>query len=113
VTVTKSNKTYTDTQAFTVTIYAAAPSVTAPPTTTRQDSRSDGAITPIGATATGGSGSFTWSATGLPAGITISTAGVISGTPTTNTTGTTVTVKATDTVTGASDTQTFTWKVTS
>ena len=33
--------------------------------------------------ATGGTGSYTWSATGLPAGLTISTGGVISGTPTT------------------------------
>ncbi len=34
-------------------------------------------------TATGGNGTNTWSATGLPAGLTLSTAGVISGTPAT------------------------------
>lgn len=32
--------------------------------------------------ASGGTGSYTWSATGLPAGLTISSGGVISGTPT-------------------------------
>lgn len=35
-------------------------------------------------TATGGNGTYTWTATGLPAGLSISTAGVISGTPTTD-----------------------------
>ena len=34
--------------------------------------------------ATGGSGNFSWSATGLPAGVTLSPAGVLSGTPTAN-----------------------------
>jgi uncharacterized protein (TIGR03437 family) len=37
--------------------------------------------TQVTMTATGGSGNYTWSATGLPANLTISTAGVISGTP--------------------------------
>lgn len=39
------------------------------------------AMTPYTCTASGGTGNYTWSASGLPAGITISTAGVISGTP--------------------------------
>lgn len=38
---------------------------------------------PVTLTANGGSGNFNWSATGLPGGVTISTAGIISGTPTT------------------------------
>ncbi len=41
------------------------------------------AITPVTMTATGGTGSgYTFSATGLPSGLTMSTAGTISGTPT-------------------------------
>jgi len=35
-------------------------------------------------TATGGTGNYTWSATGLPAGLNIVSGGVIQGTPTTN-----------------------------
>ncbi len=37
---------------------------------------------PVTFTAAGGSGTYTWSATGLPKGLAISTAGVLSGTPT-------------------------------
>jgi hypothetical protein len=55
--------------------------------------------------------SLTYSATGLPAGLSInSSSGVISGTPTTTGTAS-VTVKAADT-TGASGTTSFTWTVT-
>jgi large repetitive protein len=36
--------------------------------------------------AVGGSGTFSWSATGLPAGVTMSSGGVLSGSPTTNST---------------------------
>ena len=36
---------------------------------------------PVTFTAMGGSGSYTWSATGLPVGLTISTAGILGGTP--------------------------------
>ncbi len=52
---------------------------------------------------------LTYSATGLPAGLSISTSGLISGTPTTTGTST-VTVKATDS-TSASGTTSFTWTV--
>jgi beta-glucosidase len=52
---------------------------------------------------------LTYTATGLPAGLSISTAGVISGTPTTNGT-TTVTVTAKD-GNGAYATQSFVWTV--
>ncbi len=54
---------------------------------------------------------LTYSATGLPAGLSISTAGLISGTPTTAATST-VTVSVRDT-TGASGSATFTWTIAS
>ncbi len=56
-------------------------------------------------TATGGSGSYTWSApSGTPAGLTLSAAGVLSGTPTTPSSPTSpysIIVQVTDTVSGA------------
>jgi hypothetical protein len=54
---------------------------------------------------------LTYSATGLPAGLSISSSGLISGTPTTAATSS-VTVKATDT-TGASGSASFTWTISS
>jgi Beta-1,3-glucanase/Putative Ig domain/F5/8 type C domain len=54
---------------------------------------------------------LTYTASGLPAGLSISSGGLISGTPTTASTST-VTVTATDT-TGASGSATFTWTVNS
>lgn len=60
--------------------------------------------------ASGGTAPYTWSASGLPAGLSISTSGLISGTPTT--TGTyTVQATATDS-TGKTGTATFTWTIT-
>jgi 5'-nucleotidase len=53
------------------------------------------AITPVTLVATGGSTPYAWSATHLPAGLTLSTGGVFSGTPTTAGTAS-VTVTATD-----------------
>ena len=64
----------------------------------------------MAATATGGSGYYTWSATGLPAGITLAADGVFSGTPMTAATYSTV-VTVTD-VTGATKQVSFTWTVT-
>jgi serine/threonine protein kinase len=58
--------------------------VSAPPVTIATGSLPNGALrTPYSATlaATGGTGTATWTASGLPAGLTISSAGTISGTP--------------------------------
>lgn len=63
-------------------------------------------------TSNAGNTGFTWTATGLPAGITMNAStGVMSGTPTTVRAATTVTLKATDSL-GASGSNTFTWAVT-
>ena len=55
------------------------------------------AYTPLTVIASGGSGNLTWTATGLPAGLSISTAGVISGTPSAAVTSN-ATLNATDSV---------------
>jgi len=65
----------------------------------------------IQATDSGSGQTLTYSATGLPAGLSISSSGLISGTPTTAGSST-VTVTATD-GTGASGSATFTWTITS
>ncbi|GGQ72176.1 hypothetical protein GCM10010166_47590 [Couchioplanes caeruleus subsp. azureus] len=67
-------------------------------------------ITPLAIKAAGGTGTYTWTATGLPPGLSIDTAtGVITGTPSTNGAYTTK-VTATDTarVSGATS---FTWTI--
>ncbi|MGW2377407.1 RICIN domain-containing protein [Kitasatospora sp. NPDC001683] len=76
-----------------------------------QQSTPNTAITPLQVAATDSAGgqTLTYSATGLPTGLSISGTGSISGTPTTNGSST-VTVTATDT-TGATGTTTFTWTV--
>jgi beta-glucosidase len=70
--------------------------------------RAASTVTLSGKDATSGQ-TLAYSATGLPAGLSISSAGVISGTPTTNGTST-VTVTATD-GNGASAAQSFVWSV--
>ena len=59
--------------------------------------------------ASGGTAPYTWSATGLPANLSISSSGLITGTPTTPGTAT-VTVTATDSA-NASGSATFAWRV--
>ncbi|MFC3385454.1 ExeM/NucH family extracellular endonuclease [Couchioplanes azureus] len=66
-------------------------------------------ITPLTLKATGGSTPYTWTAVDLPAGLTISDAGVVSGTPTTAGTSK-VTVTATDSA-GESGSATFDFQV--
>jgi hypothetical protein len=63
----------------------------------------------ISATDSASGQTLTYTASGLPAGLSISSSGLISGTPTTTGTNT-VEVTATDT-TGASGSQTFTWTI--
>ena len=65
----------------------------------------------ISATDSASGQTLTYSATGLPAGLSISSSGLISGTPTTAGTSS-VTVTATDT-TGASGSASFTWTISS
>ncbi|WP_052457146.1 glycoside hydrolase family 3 C-terminal domain-containing protein [Streptomyces sp. AcH 505] len=65
---------------------------------------------PVTAKSTSAAAAVTFTATGLPAGLTISPAGVISGTATSPGTRT-VTVTATDSGTGATDRASFVWTV--
>lgn len=70
-----------------------------------------GTATSLTLTATGGTPPYTWSATGLPPGLSISSGGVISGTPTTAGTYN-VTATATDSASPpASGSATFTWTI--
>lgn len=77
-----------------------------------QTSTAGTAITPlqIGATDSASGQTLTFSATGLPSGLSISPTGIISGTPTAAVLNQSVTVTATDT-SGASGTSSFTWTV--
>ncbi len=89
---------------------APAPSVTLP-TTTARSSAQGSAIANVQATVSGGIASYTWSATNLPNGLSISASGLISGTPSAGTQYLT-TVKVTDGA-GLTSSVTFTWAVTS
>ncbi|MFF5291090.1 ExeM/NucH family extracellular endonuclease [Paractinoplanes globisporus] len=75
-----------------------------------QNATAGTAIAPITLSASGGVGPYTWTATGLPAGLDISDTGVISGTPTTAGTSS-VTVTATETG-GVAGSATFSFVVT-
>ena len=97
----------TDTQTYALTIAASALSINSPPLP-------NGAVgSPYNAavSATGGSGNYTFTATGLPAGVTLSTSGIVSGTPTTAGTFSVV-VTATDAAASAAITASATFKVT-
>ena len=110
VTVTDGGGTQATTATFIWTVVA-APTI-ATPTNTLGSAKG---VNLTGATAvnplvSGGEGPYTWSATGLPAGLSISsTTGAITGTPTTATTYST-TLKVTD-ANGASDTQVISWVI--
>ena len=112
VTVTDSASNHVATSPFSWTI-APALNITHPSMLSRTSPRGT-ALTLVG-TVTGGNGPFTWTATGLPAGLSINSTGTIAGTPTnTNSNDTTlhytVAVTATDAL-GQSDTFTFSWNV--
>jgi hypothetical protein len=66
-------------------------------------------ITPLQLSASGGTSPYSWTATGLPAGLSISSTGLISGTPTTRATYS-VTATATDSVGGVGSTS-FSWAI--
>jgi 5'-nucleotidase len=86
---------------------------TAPVTVTNpgtQAATAGTAIAPLTLAATGGTTPYTWTATGLPDGLAISPAGVVSGTPAAAGTST-VTVTATDS-TGATGSASFSFQVT-
>lgn len=105
VTVTDSyGKSASTTFTWTVT---AKPSITAPTTGTRNNTVGD--VISLQATATGGIGSYTWAALDLPAGLTINSAGLISGTLTSGTRHI-VTVTATDGA-GGTNSVSFVWNV--
>ncbi|WP_239133504.1 ExeM/NucH family extracellular endonuclease [Rugosimonospora africana] len=75
-----------------------------------QNATAGTAITALSLAASGGTAPYTWTATGLPAGLSISPDGTISGTPTDAGTSS-VTVTATDS-TGAKGSATFSFQVT-
>jgi uncharacterized protein (TIGR03437 family) len=107
-TVQVSGSGGTSTAAVTMTIYNALTI-----TTTGLPAGTKGqAYGPVTVAASGGSGSYTWSASGLPAGLTISSAGQISGTPTATGTSSSVVVTATDSTAGATASTTFSITVT-
>ncbi|MFB9315041.1 5'-nucleotidase C-terminal domain-containing protein [Nocardioides plantarum] len=96
----------TGTTSFTLTVAPAPLSATDPGDKTATTGT---AITGFSLAATGGTTPYSWTATGLPAGVTVSTAGDVSGTPTT--TGTydvTATVTDAATPTAATATTSFT-----
>ncbi|HEY1819090.1 MAG TPA: protein kinase [Trebonia sp.] len=70
----------TATASLTITVAAATPPVVV--TSTEIATGTVGTAYTATLTATGGTGTYTWTATGLPGGLAISSAGVISGTPT-------------------------------
>jgi prepilin-type N-terminal cleavage/methylation domain-containing protein len=69
------------------------------------------AVTALQVTASSGTTPYSWSATGLPPGLSIDTNGRISGTPTAAGTYSSVRVTVTDSATGTATTNAFTWTV--
>jgi prepilin-type N-terminal cleavage/methylation domain-containing protein len=83
VTATDATGASATTSGFTWTV-AALPAVTLP-TAAARSSTLGSAITSVQATVSGGTSPYTWSATNLPTGLSISSGGLISGTPTAGT----------------------------
>ena len=98
----------TDTQSITWTVYS--PVVATNPGV--QVSTVNTAMASLQLSASGGSGGYSWSdsPSSLPAGLSISTGGAITGTPTTVGTSA-VTLTVTDTATGSARTLSFSWSV--
>src|SRR6185437_7671008 len=99
----------TDTTTFSWTVYPAMVAKSQ----SNQSGDAGSTISPLTLTApTGGSGSFTWTdpSSLLPPGLTVSSAGVVSGTPTTAGTYPVV-LTVTDSKTGDQQTVSFTWTV--
>ena len=94
----------TVTQQLSLIVATSAPSIT---TTSLPNSGTAYAYPAPAMTATGGSGNYAWSATGLPAGLALSTTGVWSGTATTPGTSANVRITVTDTTSLLTATQTF------
>jgi hypothetical protein len=82
---------------LTLTVSAPPPPVLATPSITLPATGTVGVLYSGSATVTGGVAPFTWTASGLPTGVSISTAGVISGIPTIAATFGTPTITVTDT----------------
>ena len=106
VTITDAAGVGTQSSAFTWTI--SYPPLQAP-TPTSQTSTINTAISSLQMTASGGSGSYRWTGT-LPAGLGMTTGGLITGTPTTISSGS-VTLTVTDTVTLGTLPITFNWAI--
>jgi Tfp pilus assembly protein PilV len=103
-----SGRTRTRTIAWTV-VY---PPLTAT-ATANQTSTVNTAITPLALDANGGSGNYVWSdpSRTLPTGLSVSAAGVVSGTPTSTVSGRQVRLSITDSTASMSTTQIFNWTV--
>jgi type II secretory pathway pseudopilin PulG len=110
VTVTDAATGTATTNAFTWTVTSPPAPVAVASPITAQSSADEGVID-VQATSTGGTGPYTWTATNLPAGLTINSAGRITGTLTRGTRWLT-TVRVTDS-TGDSDSVTIPWVVSS
>jgi len=83
--------------------FTSYPSIT---TTSLSNGQVGVAYTPTPMNASGGNGTYTWTATGLPTGLTVSTSGILSGTPTVTGSFPSVFFTVTDPVSGLSFTQT-------
>ena len=87
-----------------------APATTMPPSITTSSLSSGiagSAYGPVTLTASGGSGYYTWAATGLPTGLMLSATGMLSGTVTTANTYTGISITVTDAVSGLTASQTY------